>query len=155
MVNIKKVGVSLRNYIYKEGYTKRSFCKFVDINYNNLNLIIEDKFISEVEYDDLLTKILCKINLTKEDLIENYYNENIREEQIKIIKNSENDIFKLNIEQREILIDLLENEVLRKERLREAYEFSEEKPWRAEDLSEEIKNLEDIVSILKNIIVIN
>ena len=151
----KKVGISLRNYIYKEGYTKRSFSKFIDINYNDLNLIIEDRFIDEVKYNELLTKILCKINLTKEDLIENYYNENIREEQIKIIKNSENDIFKLNIEQREILIDLLENEVLRKERLREAYEFSEEKPWRAEDLSEEIKNLENIVSILKNIIVIN
>lgn len=151
----KKVGISLRNYIYKEGYTKRSFCKFVDINYNNLNLIIEDKFIDEVEYNNLLTKILHKINLNKEDLVKNYYNENIREEQIKIIKNSENNIFKLSIEQREILINLLESEVLKKERIKEDYELSEEKPWRAKDLGEEIKNLEDIVSILKNIIVIN
>lgn len=151
----KKVGISLRNYIYKEGYTKRSFCKFVDINYNNLNLIIEDKFIDEVEYNNLLTKILHKINLNKEDLVKNYYSENIREEQIKIIKNSENNIFKLSIEQREILINLLESEVLKKERIKEDYELSEEKPWRAKDLGEEIKNLEDIVSILKNIIVIN
>ena len=150
----KKVGISLRNYIYKEGYTKKSFSKFMNIDYSDLDSIINNRFIDKDRYNELLEKILNKINLNKDDLVEKYFNENIREKQIEIIKENKDNVFKLDIEQREILIDLLEYEILKKEHKRKEYELPEEKPWRIQDLDIEIKKLQDIVLILKNIVTI-
>lgn len=148
------VGLSLKNYIYKEGYTKSSFSKFVNIDYNDLNLIIEDRFIDESRYNELLIKILHKIKLNKKALINKYFHEDIIEEQIKIIKKEKNNIFKLNREQREILIELLENEILNKTKSKKEYEHSQQKQWRIQDLNNEIKSFEDIILVLKNMIVI-
>lgn len=154
-MNNKKIGKSLRNYIYKEGYTKSSFCKMLGMDYNVLNLIIDDKFINEAEYNEILAKILDKINLNKEDLIKDYYDKDIREEQISIVKNNKNNIFKLDIEQREILVNLLEDEIAKKEAKKRDYKLSEEKQWRVDDLNDEIKKIENIINVLKNIIVIS
>lgn len=148
------VGLSLKNYIYKEGYTKSSFSKFVNIDYNDLNLIIEDRFIDESRYNELLIKILHKIKLNKKDLINKYFHKDIIEEQTKIIKKDKNNIFKLNREQREILMDLLENEISSKSKLKKEYECSKQKPWRIEELNSEIENLKNIILVLKNMIVI-
>lgn len=150
----KEVGVSLKNYIYKEGYTKNSFSKFMSMDYGDLDLIINNRFIDKDRYNELLEKILNKINLNKADLVEKYFNENVREKQIEIVKENKGGILKLDVEQREILIDLLEYEISKKENKRKEYELSEEKPWRVQDLDMEIKKLQDIVLILKNIVTI-
>lgn len=150
----KTIGLALKNYIYKEGYTKSSFCKLLDIDYNDLNLIIEDGFIDENRYNELIIKILNKINLNKKDLISKYINENIIEEQIKIMKKDRNNIFKFQREQREILIELLENEISNKTKSKKEYECLKQKPWRIQELNDEIKSFEDIILVLKNMIVI-
>lgn len=148
------VGLSLKNYIYKEGYTKSSFSKFINIDYDDLNLIIEDRFVDKNRYDELLIKILHKIKLNKKELIDKYFHKNIIKEQTQIIKKYKNNIFKLNREQREILIDLLENEISSKSKLKKEYECSKQKPWRIEELNSEIENFKNIILVLRNMIVI-
>lgn len=150
-----KIGTSLKNYIYKEGYTKKSFSKFININYDDLNLIIESKFVEKDKYYEILIKILNKININKEKLIDKYYDISVNKEQSQILKTNKNNLFKLNKEQREILIELLQNEISAKAKLKEKYEQEQQKSWEISELDNEIEKLNKIIMVLKNIIVLN
>lgn len=150
-----KIGISLKNYIYKEGYTKKSFSKFVNIDYDDLNLIVENNCMNINKYDEILRKILDKINISKEYLIDKYYLVIVEKEQTQIIKANKNNLFKLDKEQREILIDLLENEIAKKTISKQRYEQEQQKLWRISELDSEIEKLNKIIIVLKNIIVIS
>lgn len=144
-------GKSLRNYICKEGYTKSSFAKMLDMPYKELDLIISNNLSNYGLYKKNISKILETINMDANSLVEKYYNEYtyIESEDSKESKKRKEEL-SLNEEQKEIIIDLIEDKIREISSTKNEIQMQGNKEWRVLDLENEIENLKNMKNIISN-----
>ena len=144
-------GKSLRNYICKEGYTKSSFAKMLNIPYNELELIILNKFSNCEAYKKHISSILDAIGMDSKDLIEKYYSEGLCScDKDALEAEKYKGVSSLNEEQKEILIDLIEDKIREISSIKNEIQMQGNKEWRVLDLESEIENLENMKNIISN-----
>lgn len=145
-------GKSLRNYICKEGYTKSSFAKMLGMSYKELDLIISNNLSNYEVYKKNISKILETINMDVNSLIEKYYSEDtcVYSNDSQESKKYKEEL-RLNEEQKEIIIDLIEDKIREISSTKNEIQMQGNKEWRVLDLESEIENLKNIKNIISNI----